>query len=205
MTRPSFALLFGLSLLAAPGCAALSDFEATLTRAGIARFDSHHAGGVQITQGRRVGRGAVVGPNRVLTVLHVVEDAEPIYVSTSRRGGLVEARVVGQVPATPEPYVVLELDVEHGLGSLFGFSGFADDRWLTAGDGEPRGVLTARGYRTWSNGQLLPGDSGSPVLDEAGGLVGLVHGRRMFSAEPVCVRLRGDAALEAPGVALSRD
>jgi S1-C subfamily serine protease len=186
MQRTTMTTILGLAVLAASGCASpLSRFEAALEEAGVARFAEPAAGGrsVQVRaslDAPRAGRGAVVGERWILTVAHVLEGRDRAFVATTADGGWVEAQVVRRVAGEPEDLVLLEVDVDEGaFGALLGFGGFDRDAVLAPSrTGLPRQVVTPRGAITWRPGVLVPGDSGSPVLDADGRLVGLVSGRR---------------------------
>jgi S1-C subfamily serine protease len=181
-------------LICTSGCAQLRAFEQTLEDAGIARFDSSAAtdsdNGRSVTvkasaTARQQGRAAVISPRHVITVAHVVRGASAL-IRTTAQGGWVEAKVVRRIPAQPEALVVLELPVDGGVfGALLGFSGFSAGDCYAPTQGVPAQVVTARGLRPWKPGVLVPGDSGSPVLDAFGQLVGLVTGRRGAAALPV--------------------
>ncbi|MCO5169586.1 MAG: hypothetical protein M9894_24865 [Planctomycetes bacterium] len=145
---------------------------------------------VTITRGDEgaAGRAAVVGADLVLTVRHVLlAGARPpggeveAWVSTARggAGGRVAGRIVGVLPTRPEPVLVVRVEVDDGpLAGLVGFSGFAPERRYVVGRGLPEQVDTPRGRAPLLRARLRPGDSGSPVLDAAGGLVGLLCGVR---------------------------
>lgn len=170
------------------GCSApLRGVEAALEQAGLARFDLRPTGDLaaavevraSLDPGALAGRGAVVSGRHVVTVEHVLQGHDRVFVATAGDRGWVGARVVRRERAAPEPLVVLELDVDEGAyGLLLGFEGFAPERVLVRGRGAPATVLTARGRLPWGPDVLARGDSGSPVLDAAGGLVGVVSGRR---------------------------
>jgi len=170
----------------ATGCAApFRAIEDLLTDAGVASFTSARTG-LGRTVDVRVGfgdsgRGAVVGPSSVLTVAHVVGSADEAWVSTTRDGeGWVRAKVRERLRAHPEELVVLELELDDGLfGALLGFDGFSSaDCYPAESAGSAARVGTRRGVRRWEAGALRPGDSGAPVVDDSGRLVGLVTGRR---------------------------
>lgn len=180
--KRSIAILALVSAL--NGCAAIDRFERALEEAGVARFQVRPtaAGTVLVSTdpaGRRGGCGAVVGRTTVLTVDHVVPGVDRAFVRVGSDGGWREARVRERIPARPEPLVVLELEAGEGaLEELFGFTGFEPDRQLEQRAGAaPATVALARGTWRWGT-PLEPGDSGAPVLDAEGGLVGLVSGRR---------------------------
>lgn len=186
-------------LAGACGCAELRaelrTFEDVLVESGVVSFDraSDRPLAVEIAQDGQCGRGAVVGPNRIVTVAHVVEGMGSLWISVSRETGLIEGRIVQRVAANPEGYVFVEIETQGGAyGTLFGFAGFAAENCFTLGSGPPAGVLTKRGFLPWEIGTLRPGDSGSPVLDASGKLVGLVSGRTELG-EPVMVSLRAEA------------
>ncbi|HBP19140.1 MAG TPA: hypothetical protein DEA08_15300 [Planctomycetes bacterium] len=132
-------------------------------------------------QGKR-GRGAILGPNRVMTVQHVVGSARRVRVGAGLEW--TEARVVRRFPCAPEALVELELEQ-----STLGFSGFAAARCAQLGQGGPAWIHTPRGRMPWGSAELRRGDSGSPVFDAQGGLVGLLHGRELWSGRPIAVQL----------------
>lgn len=179
MTRCAMLLL----LLPLSGCAAIDRFERALEEAGVARFSVRPSarGTVLVSTDpatRRGGCGAVVGPRTVLTVEHLLPGATRAFVRVGHDGGWREAQVVARIPARPEPLVLLELEAGEGaLAELFGFTGFPEERWLTGNPGgEPALVADASGTWRWP-APLEPGDSGAPVLDADGALIGLVSGR----------------------------
>lgn len=219
MTNTPMLLTLGLLLLSS-GCAStLRSFEQTLEEAGIARFQCEpgvespgRAVTVTTDTGSNVyGRGAVVGVNQIMTVEHVVGDAQTAWVATSRdcASGWVRAKVVQRIAAYPEHLLVLQLELDDGLfGALLGFEGFSRDDCYNLGPGtQPAQVVLARGRYTWKDSSLYHGDSGSPVLDPQGRLTGLVTGRRgsesvytpLPSAEPALLTRRSDRFLVAPG------
>jgi S1-C subfamily serine protease len=192
MKNTAWSIAACLILLSSSGCAVspLRSFEERLEEAGIAKFTRT---GQTLAPGRsvvvtgewqdRTGRGAVISSRHVLTVAHVVGAETVAWVGTSRRkggrAGWVKARVLKRIAASPEPLVVLELDVDDGLfGALLGFTGFSAADCYDHGRGSPQAVALGRGLHPWAPGVLSPGDSGAPVLDRNGNLLGLVTGRR---------------------------
>lgn len=171
-----------LLLASSSGCAQLAAFEHTLAQAGIVEVTRSpaHGGAVRVrSSDGRVGHAAIVERDRVVTVAHVVGDATTAWVDVGRRGAWVEARVVERIAHSPEELVVLEVARDTSwLGALAGFTGFAQERVLELAPAAPHShVLTTRGLLPLAAAELRPGDSGSPVLDERGRLVGLLSGR----------------------------
>jgi S1-C subfamily serine protease len=160
------------------GCGALDRVNDALYETGAFDVEPSAAravardGGVTVLAGSRKGRGAIVGPRTVLTVSHVVGDETTVEVGASSLAW-VRARVVDRIPSSPEPIVVLELETSTGF---LGFEGFEAERTFekTPG-GNAAWVLASTGTHAWARG-IRPGDSGSPVIDARGGLVGLLVG-----------------------------
>ncbi len=182
MKNHALLLLLSLFVSASSGCAQLASLGRSLERAGVVSVETtgapRGAALVRAADGR-VGHAAIVAPDRVLTVAHVVGDASRAWVAVGRRGAWVEARVVERLARAPEELVVLELALDEGwAGALLGFTGFGAERVLEPGaEGLAVTVATARGLRPLIAAELRPGDSGSPVLDPEGRLVGLLSGR----------------------------
>ncbi|MGE0706546.1 MAG: hypothetical protein AB7N76_17835 [Planctomycetota bacterium] len=161
--------LWVLVLTASIGCASLE-------QAGLLYTGATHPAVVSV-EGDLRGRGAAIDETHVVTVAHVVGARREVRVALSPLHETT-ARVVGTLPGSAEPLVVLELQRTDGVwGQLFGFQGFAPAQRFTRGAGEPERVIGQRGPVAWVDGALRPGDSGSPVLDRAGRLIGLVSGR----------------------------
>lgn len=191
MTNSRTLLLAGLLPLLpfTHGCAAVTDrVEAALEHAGVAFFDAPARTGGRAVQIRsedseRFGRGAVVGPDRVLTVDHVIGPAGGAWVATigpsADGAGWTWARVVRRIPQRPEPLVELQVDTaESWLARLFAFDGFEPvDVHAPNPGGWPRWIHSARGLLPLDVDRLVFGDSGSPILDDGLRLVGLLTGR----------------------------
>ena len=128
--------------------------------------------GVTIVSSDRKGRGVVVGTDKVLTVSHVVGDATEVTVVTNDFGCTAKAKVTRRIRSEPEDLVELSVTREHGA---FSFTGFDSDRIARLGAGDPAFTITATGLHGWARG-LKPGDSGSPVIDGQGTVVGLLVG-----------------------------
>ncbi len=109
---------------------------------------------------------------------HVVGDAASVEVGVGY--SWVSARVVGTIPAWPEPLVELELAADEAV---------VEDDVLVTATGAPVWVLCADGARAWGH-PLRPGDSGSPVVDADGAVVGLASGN--LRGQPLLVTLPKD-------------
>lgn len=205
MTRA--ALIAPLLTLALAGCGVMDRFEASLEEAGIARFTAgpRCAGMVRVSVAPETGRGgtgAVVGPNTVLTVAHVLAGSRTAWVMVGQDGGWATARVLRELPSSPENLVLLEVAPSAG-GALFGFEGFDADRVLTCAPGlPPERVGCPAGTWRWKSVDLRPGDSGSPVLSGDGELVGLVTGRR--DGQPVMSPLPAESPAVPAELTLAR-
>jgi len=189
--RAVWSVILALILALSTGCA-------TLERAGVLYSGATHPAVVKIECEGARGRGAAIGPREVLTVSHVVGANEEVWVQVSALG-LTKARVVRRIPARPEPLVVLELEPAGGVfAQLVGFAEFPRERrFVPSQSGDPVLVLAQRGPTPWTYDALQKGDSGSPVLDDAGRLVGLVHGR--LQGAPIAVYLPADALASLSG------
>jgi len=178
-------LLQGLllsSFLCLSGCAALSDFEDALEGAGWAQFDragrrANQRGRVSLVAHRAdgswtLGAGAVVRGGRVLTVAHVLNGATEIEAEVHGRLISVEARVARRIRAVPEDLIELRLEESPGV---LGFDGFTHEDTLEVAAGEPSQLWASSGLFNLPCASA-PGDSGSPLLDPEGRLVGLLVG-----------------------------
>lgn len=79
-----------------------------------------------------------------------------------------QAAIVRRVQAEPEPYVILEVN------------NFWCDEPTAIRAGPPHKVRTRRGEFLWVNYEPKHGDSGSPIFDKEGFLIGLVYGWDKF-------------------------
>lgn len=144
-------------------------------------------GAVTIRGAGGAGRGALVGRRKLLTVQHVVGDASSVEVGLGYLWAT--ARVVRTIPAWPEALVELELSAGDAV---------EEDRVLETRSGKAAWVLCADGPRAWGQA-LRSGDSGSPVIDATGAVVGLVVGD--FDQQPL---LAIGGLTESAGVASLR-
>lgn len=156
--------------LASSGCAALDQVEGALASTGAFEFGPagstfERGGAVSVYGAGGPGRGAIVGPRKLLTVQHVVGGASSVEVGLGYLWAT--ARVVRTIPAWPEALVELELAPDDAVDAA---------RVLpTATAGKAAWVLCADGARAWGH-TLRPGDSGSPVVDASGAVLGLAVG-----------------------------
>lgn len=178
-------LLTGLllsSFLMLSGCSALNDFEDALESAGWAQFDrsgrrANQAGRVALIAHRAdgswtLGAGAVIQGGRVLTVAHVLNGATEIEAEVNGRMISVNARVERRIKAVPEDLIELRLEESDGF---LGFGGFDADEVLEVASGEPSQLWSSSGLFNLPCASFA-GDSGSPMLDPEGRLVGLLVG-----------------------------
>ena len=172
--------------LSSSGCASVLDgIEGSLASTGAFEFGPpsgtvERDGAVAVQGPGGPGRGAIVGPRKVLTVQHVVGSATSVDVAVGYTWAT--ARVVRTIPAFPEPLVELELSADDAVDA---------DRVLSTSSGRAAWVLCADGARAWGQ-TLRPGDSGSPVVDASGAVVGLAVGN--LDRQPLLASSR-----EAPG------
>lgn len=133
---------------------------------------------VHILAGPARGTGAVIGPYSIITVAHVVRNESVVMVDVGRRVFKWKAaRVVGFLHASPEPIVLLHLLGDKRIeGHYFR---------LRTGYKSPSYVITPRGVFDWQPGAITPGDSGSPVLNLSGDVIGLVHGYRTSNKKSI--------------------
>ncbi len=126
---------------------------------------------VQIRQSRGLASAAVIGPTTLLTVAHAVDRHGEI------RALGKTARVTGVIRGNPEDLVVLEVDSADYESSF------------VLGGSAPVVAHTLRRSFLVKDWTPIPGDSGSPVVDREGRLVGLVWGydsqKRLVVARPV--------------------
>jgi hypothetical protein len=108
------------------------------------------------------GSGAVVGKNLIATVSHVVRNSSLVWVS----GGLPAKEVERIATQGYEEIVILRVSYD-----------FDDEHIFKLGNGQPHEIWGPRGRQPWSPSEVIPGDSGSPVLDKDGLLVGHVSAR----------------------------
>jgi S1-C subfamily serine protease len=139
------------------------------------------------------GSGFAFAPQRVITNAHVVAavDHPTVFMGDDNRG--YAARVIYfdprediavlDVPDLPAQPLPIGLDVERGQNVAV--VGYPNDGPLTADAARVRNVILARGHDIYGSGSVVrevismrvevhPGNSGGPVLDAAGKVVGVV-------------------------------
>lgn len=178
------------------GCAAMPGYVVELRVLDHRIVPAHSGKTVRIQNmagpprnGTIMGSGAVISSDTVITAAHVVQDANGkrlghVWVDPHGDGVTwIRADVVVYVAAPVEPVAVLRLNVDSS--SAAGFAGFspADCYAFSTGGQDPHAVVTQRGPYRWMVGRIAPGDSGSPVVDSRGSLLGLVWG--LFVQDPV--------------------
>ena len=148
-----------------------------------------------------MGRGAVIAKDIILTVEHVVTDDDGkllkhVWIDPYGRGrNWLKATVEACIPSEPEAVAVLRVPLNEPCWFL-GFPGFdTDDYYKRSTLGVAHVMETKRGPYTWVPDSTVKGDSGSPVVDKNGHLVGLVWGSH--GDRPVYVWLPESAFLLA--------
>lgn len=173
------------------------------------------------------GSGFVAADGRVVTNAHVVAGSDGVAVQPRGVGGRYEARVVlfdpGRdlavldVPGLPTRPLALGQDL--GTGAAGAAAGFPENGPLTLSPVRVREVVQARGTDIYGTGTTVreiyslrgvvrPGNSGGPLLDTSGRVVGVVFARSasdadtgyaltMREAQPVLARA-GSAATPVP-------
>lgn len=169
---------------------------AILHRRGVveAAANTLKVSGVAVGCGRGLeGSGFAFAPGRVITNAHVVAavDHPTVFVGDGTRG--YSARVVYFDPSddiavldVPDlPAQPLPIGLEVNRGQNVAVVGFPNDGPLTAQAARVRNVILARGHDIYGRGsvtrevialrvQVHPGNSGGPVLDANGKVVGVV-------------------------------
>ena len=140
---------------------------------------------VKITQKNEAGKwfagtGAVIGPRRIATTWHVVDEKSTPHVrlrgSFGRKIKWAKFKVITIVDNNDlEPFVIIESDEDV----------FCEKDAFKIGTGPPCEVLTRRGRFNWSKYVPKPGDSGSPVVNDDMELIGIIYGWRRQEGEEV--------------------
>jgi hypothetical protein len=130
-----------------------------------------------------VARGVVVGPKLVLTLRHCIDgvfDGGKIYIRLGRT--LIAATVVNEIRGRWDNVVLLEVDRC--------FDWYRHDWFIIDHKARPLIVyLRHNGKKKWDSAKAFPGDSGSPVVDSKGRLVGLVYGHYLHDNTAIMERI----------------
>jgi S1-C subfamily serine protease len=176
----------------APGVVILSSRQLTAAARSIVKVvgDASDCGRGQ------EGSGAVVAPERVVTNAHVVAGVEQPLVQAGGVGRRYRASVVAfdpgrdvavlRVPGLEAPALPQGTDLERGQDAVV--AGFPRNGPFTATPARVRQVLDARGENIYGGAGVVrqvyslraavePGNSGGPLLDGAGAMVGVVFAR----------------------------
>ena len=149
------------------------------------------------------GSGAVVAPERVVTNAHVVAGVSRPVVQLGGQGRRYQAKVVlfdpqrdiavlavDGLPASARP---LPLGGDLDRGSSAAFAGYPKNGPYALGAARVRSVLRASGDDIYGNAgavrrvyslyaKVQPGNSGGPVVDPEGNLVGVVFAKSLDDA-----------------------
>jgi hypothetical protein len=139
-----------------------------------------------VADGRHtVGNAAIVGEHLAITAHHVAyESGQSNLFITTKNGKVFVAwhnvAVIENIHSllNEEPVSILRLD-SGGFRSLGSYH---------LGLGTPTSVETHRGIFSWESYRSKPGDSGSPILNSKGEVVGLVWGHD-GSGSPIMLRI----------------
>jgi len=135
--------------------------------------------------------GAVVGPRRVVTVGHCIEENKVYIWAKGRRN---KVRVVKTYKGQKDAVVLLE--AQYPLWET-------SDVYAVSLVGSPYSAATHHsGVMAWSVAKAKLGDSGSPIVTIDGKLVGLIWGRRMRDGAAIMERLPKSFSVGATGAPL---
>ena len=206
--------------VAEPDAAVLAAPEVAAAAAGIVQV----TGVAEQCNRGQAGSGFVVAPGRVVTNAHVVAGMSRPRVQVGGEGARFEGRVVVFDPDTDLAVIdVPELDAgplplgeELGRGDPVVVAGFPLDGPYATTSGRVRDVLQASGADIYGGegavrevyslrATVQPGNSGGPLLDESGQVVGVVFARSLDDAATGYALTLDEAApvLAAAGTASS--
>lgn len=180
--------------VADPDPAVAQDPAVAAAGAGVVRV----TGEAEACRRGQEGSGFVVAPGRVVTNAHVVAGMDEPQVQVGGTGDLLPARVV-VLDAARDLAVLdvpdlqarpLALGADRARGDDVVVAGFPLDGPYVLSPGRVRDVLSARGEDVYGeqevtrevyslNAEVRPGNSGGPVLDAAGAVVGVVFARSL--------------------------
>lgn len=164
----SLALLIALTALIAPGISRFADdFEAATVQASIARIETLDS----------VGTGFVVAPRTVLTAAHVVEGEDNPRVTIG--GSVLTGKVIRRDSAMDlaiisidedQPVLRFAQNPPAVLDQVFAFGNPLGGRTAVS-----RGIVSdVDGVRIQTDAAVNPGNSGGPLINDSGEVVGLV-------------------------------
>lgn len=180
--------------VAAPDPGVAQDPAVVAAGAGVVRV----TGQAQACRRGQEGTGFVVAPGRVLTNAHVVAGVDEPVVRVGGTGDGLPGRVVVLDPARDLAVVdvpglearPLPLGADRVRGDDVVVAGFPLNGPYALSPGRVRDVITAVGEDIYGgaevtrqvyalNAQIRPGNSGGPVLDPTGAVVGVVFARSL--------------------------
>lgn len=158
--------ILGIDAVATVNSRSIADIEKQLNLNMPFHADTRVTGKVvRILAGNWWGTGAVIGKRLIITVDHAIGQQEIVIIDVDDE--LVAGKVVGRIRAEPESLVLIQLFDSH--------PGFEDGHFqMTRAYPHPYIVVTQKGVFGWNPGVVVPGDSGSPVLNKYGEIIGLV-------------------------------
>ncbi len=129
------------------------------------------------------GNGVILSCDTVLTVKHLVKDPANVKVWYWRdnkwrknKGFWKRAEVIREIPTNGyEPLVLLRVLGYKKDPGFFDWQGFDErDFYKLSIARVPSKIVTGRRSYLWGEECVIKGDSGSPVVDKSGALVGLI-------------------------------
>ena len=166
----------------------------TLSLAGCAHFEYNV---LKVKSGGSQGNGVILSSDTLLTVKHLVKDPLDVKIWYWRdnrwrknKGYWIRAEVVREIPTRGfEPLVLLRVPGYKKNPGFFDWKGFKKkDTYKLGINTSPYKIITGRRSFLWGKECIRPGDSGSPVVNEKGNLVGLISATSKEGEEecPVC-------------------
>lgn len=179
-----------------PSPAAISDAVAKRVKAATVKI----TGDARACSQTQEGSGAVVAPERVVTNAHVVSGVRRPQVQLGGEGRRYAAKVVLfdpqrdlavlAVPGLPQTVKPLPYGEDLGRGADAAFAGYPRNGPYSLGAARVRSVLRASGDDIYGKpgvvrrvyslyASIEPGNSGGPVVDTTGALVGVVFAKSL--------------------------
>ncbi len=138
---------------------------------------------LKVKSGGSQGNGVILSHDTVLTVKHLVKDPSDVKIWYWRdnrwrknRGFWKKAEVIREISTNGyEPLVLLKVLGYKEDPGFFDWRGFEEkDIYKLSVNRIPGKIVTGRGSYLWGEECIIKGDSGSPVVDKSGALVGLI-------------------------------